>query len=93
MVIDMLIKPTTALRTELGEITRICKEKSEPVFLTKNGEGELVIMSIDAYEKREAMLDLRSKLMEAEQQRLNGAQTYTSGEVRDYIRGLRDATI
>jgi len=89
----MLIKPTTALRTELGEITRICKEKSEPVFLTKNGEGELVIMSIDAYEKREDMLDLRSKLMEAEQQRLNGAQTYTSGEVRDYIRGLRDATI
>ncbi|MFZ3102137.1 MAG: type II toxin-antitoxin system Phd/YefM family antitoxin [Desulfitobacteriaceae bacterium] len=52
----MMIKPTTALRTELREITRIYKEKSEPVYLTKNGEGELVVMSIAAYERRETML-------------------------------------
>ena len=89
----MMIKPTTALRTELGEITRFCKEKSEPVYLTKNGEGELVIMSIDAFEKREAMQDLRAKLMEAEQQRLSGAKPYSTAEVRDYIRGLRDADV
>ena len=87
----MIIKPTTALRTELGEITRICKEESEPVYLTKNGEGELVIMSIAAFEKREAMLDLRAKLMEAEYQRILGAQLYTTDEVRDYIRGFNDA--
>ncbi|CAA7602199.1 Antitoxin Phd_YefM, type II toxin-antitoxin system [Acididesulfobacillus acetoxydans] len=84
----MVIKPTTALRTELGEITRICKEKSEPVYLTKNGEGELVVMSIAAYERREAMLNLRAKLLEAEQQRLNGTPTYTTDDVRGYIRGL-----
>jgi len=89
----MIIKPTTALRTELGEITRICKDKSEPVYLTKNGEGELVIMSIDAFEKREAMLDLRAKLLDAEQQRLSGAKTYSINEVRDYIRGLHDANL
>jgi len=89
----MLIKPTTSLRTELGEITRICKEKSEPVYLTKNGEGELVIMSIAAYERREAMLDLRSKLMEAEMQLLSGAKPYTTGEVRDYIRGIHNGVV
>jgi PHD/YefM family antitoxin component YafN of YafNO toxin-antitoxin module len=89
----MMIKPTTALRTELGEITRICKEKAEPVYLTKNGEGELVIMSIGAFEKREAMLNLRAKLLDAEEQRLAGAKTYTASEVRDYIRGLHDANI
>jgi PHD/YefM family antitoxin component YafN of YafNO toxin-antitoxin module len=89
----MLIKPTTSLRTDLGEITRICKEKSEPVYLTKNGEGELVIMSIDAFEKREAILDLRAKLMEAEQQRLSGAKPYTMGEVREYIQGLNNAVV
>ena len=89
----MMIKPTTALRTELGEITRICKEKAEPVYLTKNGEGELVIMSIDAFEKREAMLDLRAKLMEAEQQRFSGAKPYSTKEVRDYIRGIHDANV
>ena len=89
----MMIKPTTALLTELGEITRICKEKAEPVFLTENGEGELVIMSVVAYEKREAILNLRAKLMEAEQQRLSGVKPYTTGEVRDYIKGLHDAGV
>ncbi|KGP75791.1 prevent-host-death protein, partial [Desulfosporosinus sp. Tol-M] len=59
----MIIKPTSALRTELGEITRICKERSEPVYLTKNGEGELVVMSIAAFERREATLNLRAKLL------------------------------
>jgi len=89
----MLIKPTTALRTELGEITRICKENLRPIYLTKNGEGELVIMSIAAYEKREAMLDLRTKLMEAEMQRLSGLKPYTTDEVRDYIKGIHSATL
>jgi len=89
----MMIKPTTALRTELGEITRICKEKAEPVYLTKNGVGELVIMSMDAFEKREAILSLRTKLLEAEQQRLSGAKPYTANEVREYIRGLHDANV
>ena len=89
----MLIKPTTALRTELGEITRICKEKLEPVYLTKNGEGELVIMSIAAFEKREAMLDLRSKIMEAEQQRLSGARPYSTSEVREYIQEKHNENI
>ncbi len=89
----MIIKPTSALRTELGEITRICKEKSEPVYLTKNGEGELVVMSIAAFERREAMLNLRAKLLEAEQQRLSGASTYTTDDVRKYIRGLHDKQV
>lgn len=89
----MIIKPTSALRTELGEITRICKEKSEPVYLTKNGEGELVVMSIVAFERREAMLNLRAKLLEAEQQRLSGAPTYTTDDVREYIRGLNNGQV
>jgi PHD/YefM family antitoxin component YafN of YafNO toxin-antitoxin module len=89
----MTIKPAASLHTELGEITRLCKEKAEPVYLTENGVGELVIMSIAAYEKREAVLDLRSKLLEAEQQRLSGAKPYTTGEVRDYIHGLHNANL
>ncbi|EGW37665.1 type II toxin-antitoxin system prevent-host-death family antitoxin [Desulfosporosinus sp. OT] len=89
----MIIKPTSALRTELGEITKICKERSEPVYLTKNGEGELVVMSIAAFERREAMLILRTKLLEAEQQRLSGAPTYTTDDVRKYIKGLNNEQV
>jgi PHD/YefM family antitoxin component YafN of YafNO toxin-antitoxin module len=89
----MIIKPTSALRTELVEITRICKEKAEPVYLTKNGEGELVVMSIVAFERREAMLNLRTKLLEAEQQRLSGVPSYTTDDVREYIIGLHNEQV
>jgi len=87
-VILMLIKPSTALRNEYNSISALCKEKQEPVFLTKNGEGDLVVMSIEAYKYREEMLDLREKLLSAEANRLSGAKTYTVTEVSERLRGL-----
>ncbi len=84
----MLIKPSTSLRNEYNEISAYCKEKKEPVFLTKNGEGDLVVMSIDAYEMREEMLDLRQKLLEAEAMRLAGCKSYSIEEVSERLKGL-----
>ena len=84
----VLIKPSTALRNEYNEISSLCKEKMEPVFLTKNGEGDLVVMSIEAYQIREEMLDLREKLLEAEAQRLAGCKTYSIEQVSQRLRGL-----
>ncbi len=86
----MYIKPSTALRNEYGEISQLCKEKGEPVFLTRNGEGDLVVMSIESYEKREAMLDLREKLLEAEQLKLNGGKTYEAEEVWSRLESVID---
>ena len=60
-----------------NDISTFCKEKQQPVFITKNGEGDLVVMSIEYYTRREEMLDLREKLLEAEAQKLNGAKTYS----------------
>jgi PHD/YefM family antitoxin component YafN of YafNO toxin-antitoxin module len=48
-----LIRPITDLRNT-NEISDLCHSKNEPVFITKNGYGDLVIMSLEAYE---AMLD------------------------------------
>lgn len=84
----MLIKSSTSLRNEYNEISAYCKEKMEPVFLTKNGEGDLVVMSIDAYKMREEMLDLREKLLEAEATRLSGCKTYSIDEVSERLKGL-----
>ena len=89
----MLIKPSTALRNEYNEISNLCKEKQTPIFLTKDGEGDLVVMSINAYMFREEMLDLREKLLSAEANRLSGAKTYSIDEVSERLRGLIDGTV
>jgi prevent-host-death family protein len=89
----MWIKPSTALRNEYNAISEFCKEKQEPVFLTKNGEGDLVVMSIETYKRREEMLDLRERLLAAEAGRLSGAKTYTIEEAEKRLRGLIDDSL
>lgn len=87
----MVIKPSTCLSSEYNSISDYCKKENQPVFLTKNGEGDLVVMSLKAYSAREEMLDLREKLLEAETQHLNGAKTYSLEEadtiLEDIING------
>jgi len=84
----MKIKPSTSLRNEYNDISTYCKESMEPVYLTKNGEGDLVVMSIEAYSQREKMLDLRERLLEAEISMASGNRTYTLEEVSKKLEEL-----
>ena len=69
-----VIRPSTALRNEYSEISRTCHENGEPIFITRNGEGDLVVLSMEAYNQREASLELREKLLEAEEQLAAGVK-------------------
>jgi PHD/YefM family antitoxin component YafN of YafNO toxin-antitoxin module len=82
----MNIKPSAAIRKNYNEIAELCKESGEPVYLTRNGEGELVVMDIDAFAKRESMLRLREHLVAAEEGRLNGKPGYSINEVASMMR-------
>jgi len=60
------IRPLSDLQNRTNEILNICLRQEEPVFLTKNGHGRLVVMSQDYFEKMQAMSRLYAKLDEAE---------------------------
>ena len=76
----MIIKPSAALRNDYSSISRLAKETKEPIYITKNGEGDIVLMSIDAFEKREQILQLRARVLQAEQERISGAETINVSE-------------
>ncbi|MCM1540829.1 MAG: type II toxin-antitoxin system Phd/YefM family antitoxin [Blautia sp.] len=86
----MIIKASAALRNDYAAISNMAKETQEPIYITKNGEGDLVLMSIEAFEKREQVLQLRAKVLQAEQERLDGAETISVSEARRRLRERAD---
>ncbi len=81
-----IIKPSATIRQNYNEIAKLCRESASPVYLTKNGEGDLVVMDIDTYNCRETAFSLREELLEIEEARRDGAADYSGDEVIDMMR-------
>ncbi len=81
------IRPISDLRNKANEISEFCHKEREPVFITKNGTGDMVVMSIETYERQQALIELYSKLSEAEAEIANGA----SGE--DFFRVAKNLRV
>jgi hypothetical protein len=75
------------LQNDYATISKLAKETNEPIYITKNenGEGDST-MSIDTLEKREQLLKLRSRVLQAEQERLEGAHTLSISQARQHLR-------
>jgi PHD/YefM family antitoxin component YafN of YafNO toxin-antitoxin module len=82
----MIIKASASLRNDYAAISDLAKKTGEPIYITRNGEGDGVYMNIEAFEKREQILALRAKILQAEQERINGADTISVSEARQKLR-------
>lgn len=80
------IRPISELRNNFAEISKIVHEQNEPVFITKNGYGDMVVMSMQEYEKQQARIELYQKLQEAEEESQSGSRRFSHADVMAELR-------
>lgn len=86
-----MIRPITDLRNNFADISKLIKERDEPIFLTKNGHGDMVVMSIETYNKQQENQALRSKIIESEAQYQKDQKSYSADEVFErMVRRIED---
>ena len=82
------IRPVSDLQNSFSDISRLVHESAEPVFLTKNGRSDMVVMSIEAYENNAFQTELYHKLREAETQAESTAKRYSHDEVMARLQSI-----
>ena len=86
------IRPISDLRNSANEISDFCRQTMEPVYITRNGTGDMVVVNIQEYERQKAIIDLYGKLAIAEQEIADGAAgeefSSFSRKLREQIHGL-----
>lgn len=87
-----LIKPISDLRNKANDIADLAHRSDEPIFITKNGEGALVVMSLAHYGNLQRRLDLYSKLAVAQAQKAAGDKGRSLSQVmKDLRRKIRES--
>ena len=81
-----IIKSISDLRNKANEISDLAHNSDEPIFITRNGEGDLVVMSMAQYSKLQLKLDLFTKLAVAQAQRAGGDKGRTLTQVMKELR-------
>lgn len=83
-----MIRPVSDLRSNFAEISKTVHETAKPVFLTKNGYGDMVVLSMEAFESLQFDSEIYFKLQEAEKEAKLTGQRFSSKEV---LQGMLDA--
>ena len=84
----MYIRSATALRNDYDGMVKLSKEKQAPIFLTRNGDGEMVFLPIELWEKREAELDLLAEMLRRERSLLAGSKTASMSQMEQLTEEL-----
>ncbi|MFA5384064.1 MAG: type II toxin-antitoxin system prevent-host-death family antitoxin [Eubacteriales bacterium] len=88
-----IIKSSTDLRNNYNEISTFCHKSREPVFITKNGQGDLAVMSIETYEMLKGKLELYHLLDEGRAAVKEGRKRPLEDVMRDIRQELIDGKI
>lgn len=83
-----MIRPVSDLRNNFADISKTVHETAQPVFLTKNGYGDMVVLSMEAYERLQLDSEIYTKLLEAEREAETTDQRYSS---KDVLKAMREA--
>lgn len=81
----MIIMASADIRLKYNDVVEKCRETGEPIYLTKNGQGELVVMDIESFEKREQELRAQQMVLESFAARLAGEKDYSIEESKTLI--------
>ena len=84
------IRPSADLRNNYNEISTFCHEYSEPVFITKNGKGDLAVMSIEVYEQLKGKLELYHLLEQGLEDERNGNMRSFASALSDIRKAVND---
>ena len=82
------IRPVSDLRNKFSDISKLVHESNEPVFFTKNGHSNMVVMSMEAYEQNLFESEIYLKLKEAEYQATSTKKRYTHEETMTELRKI-----
>lgn len=87
-----LIKPISDLRNKANQISDLAHKSDEPIFITRNGQGDMVVMSMAQYSKLQVKIDLYKKLAAAQAEKAMGDKGRTLARVmKDLQRRIREA--
>ena len=82
-----MIRPVSDLRNNFAEISKTVHETAQPVFLTKNGYGDMVVLSMEAFQDMQFESEVYFKLLEAEREAAHTSKRYSSKEV---LKAMKD---
>jgi prevent-host-death family protein len=83
-----MIRPVSDLRNNFAEISKTVHETAQPVFLTKNGYGDMVVLSMEAFENLQFESEVYFKLQAAEREAELSSEHYSS---KDVLKAMKDA--